>query len=133
MFVEPQQDCEESENPVNVQFAKHVQQVQLVPYEYWEILREVIGAGTDGFVYNPPHVRSTPANRKVTRSRGGKSPRHDPSRSLAEEVEKAVQEEQKKEPEVAESTGEEEKKLILGRGEKKRSSALLRISTCSLG
>ena len=30
-----------------VQFARHVQHV---PYEYWEILRGVIGAGTDGFV-----------------------------------------------------------------------------------
>ena len=37
-----------------VQFAKHVQQVQHVLYEYWEILRGVIAAGTDGFVYNPP-------------------------------------------------------------------------------
>ena len=30
-----------------VQFAKHVQQVQCVPFEFWEILRGVIGAGTD--------------------------------------------------------------------------------------
>ena len=51
-----------------VQFAKHVQQVQRVPFEFWEILRGVIGAGTDGFVYHPPHVRTTPANRKVTRT-----------------------------------------------------------------
>ena len=45
-----------------VQFAKHVQQVQRVPFEFWEILRGVIGAGTDGFVYHPPHVRTAPAN-----------------------------------------------------------------------
>jgi hypothetical protein len=118
-----------------VQFAKHVQQVQHVSYEYWEILRDVIGAGRDGFVYNPPHVRTpTPANRKVTRSRGGKSPKHGPTRSLAETVEKAVQEEGKKQPEVLESTGEEEKKQTMGREEKKRSSTLLRILyTRSLG
>jgi len=110
-----------------VQFTKHVQQVQHVPYEYWEILRGVIGAGADGFVYNPPHVRTTPtpANRKVTRSRGGKSPKHGPTRSLAETVEKAVQEEGKKQPEVLESTGEEEKKTDTGkrRKEKKQYSA----------
>ena len=53
-----------------VQFAKHVQNVQHVPFEFWEILRGVIGAGTDGFVYHPPHVRTTtpaPASRKVIR------------------------------------------------------------------
>ena len=104
-----------------VQFAKHVQQVQRVPFEFWEILRGVIGAGTDGFVYHPPHVRTTPtpANRKVTRTRGahGKSPKHGPTRSLAEEVEKA-QEEQKKEPEVLGSTGEEEKKTDSGKRRK---------------
>ena len=110
-----------------VQFAKHVQQVQHVPYEYWEILRDVIGAGTDGFVYNPPHVRTTPtpANQKVTRSQGGKSPKHGPTRSLAETVQKAVQQEEKKEPEVLERTGEEEKKTDTGkrRKEKKQYSA----------
>ena len=44
---------------------------------------------------------------------------------MAEEVEKAVQEEQKKEPEVAESTGEEDKKTDSGkrRKEKKQYSA----------
>ena len=46
-----------------VQFAKHVQQAQHVLYEYWEILRDVIRAGRDGFVYNPPHVR-TPETEK---------------------------------------------------------------------
>jgi len=39
-----------------VQFAKHVQNVQHVPFEFWEILRGVIGAGTDGFVYRTPHL-----------------------------------------------------------------------------
>ena len=43
---------------------------------------------------------------------------------MAEEVEKAVQEEQKKEPEIAESPGEEEKKTDSGnrRKEKKQYS-----------
>ena len=42
-----------------VAFAKHVQEVQRVRYEYWEILRGVIGVGTDGFVYNPPQGENT--------------------------------------------------------------------------
>ena len=103
-----------------VQFAKHVQQVQHVPYEFWEILRGVIGAGTDGFVYRPPHVRTptpirAPASRRNMRGRGhGKSPKLGLSRSLAEEVEKA-QEQEQKEPPVLETTGDEEKKTEAGK------------------
>ena len=105
-----------------VQFAKHVQNVQHVPFEFWEILRGVIGAGTDGFVYRPPHVRTTtpaPASRKVIRGRGGhgKSPKQGPTRSLAQAVQKA-QEEEQKEPQVLESTGEEEKKTESGKRRK---------------
>ena len=79
----------------------------------------VIGAGTDGFVYNPPHVR-TPANRKVTRSRGGKSPR--PQRSLAESVAKAEEDHKQasgQEP-VAATSGEEEKKTEAGKRRKEK-------------
>ena len=102
-----------------VAFARHVQEVQRVPYEFWEILRGVIGAGTDGFVYNPPQVR-TPANQKVTRTRGGKSPH--PQRSLAESVAKA-EEDQKQasvQQPVAETSGEEEKKTEAGKRRKEK-------------
>ena len=49
-----------------------------VPYKFWEVLRSVIGAGVDGFVYSPPHVRTPIAqrsNRKSTTQQGGKSPK----------------------------------------------------------
>ena len=55
-----------------------MQEVQSVPYEFWEVLRLVIDARVDGFVYNPPHVRTPIAqrsNRKTTSQRGGKSPK----------------------------------------------------------
>ena len=55
-------------------FAHHVQEVQNVPYQFWEIVRGVIGAGVEGFVYHPPHVR-TPARTKSTHRKGGKSPK----------------------------------------------------------
>ena len=103
-----------------VQFARHVQQVHHVPYEYWEILRGVIGAGTDGFVYRPPHVRtptSAPASRRTLRGRGhGKSPKPGLTRSLAEEVEKLQDEEQKEQ--IVETRGEEEKKEDAGNRKK---------------
>ena len=102
-------------------FARHVQVVQRVLYEFWEILRGVIRAGTDGFVYNPPHVR-TPANRKVTHSRGGKSPR--PQRSLAESVAKAEEDHKQasgQEP-VAATSARKRRRQRLGRGGKRRSS-----------
>ena len=90
-FLNPKKTVRKVKILSMVQFAKHVQQVQHVPYEFWEILRDVIGAGRDGFVYNPPHVRKpTPSNRKVTRSRGGKSPKHGPTRSLANTVDQEV-------------------------------------------
>ena len=105
-----------------LQFAKHVQNVQHVPFEFWEILRGVIGAGTDGFVYRPPHVRTTtpaPASRKVIRGRGGhgKSPKQGPTHSLAQAVQQA-QEQEQKEPQVLETTGEEEKKTKSGKRRK---------------
>ena len=34
-------------------FAHHVQEVQNVPYQFWEIVRGVIGAGVEWFVYHP--------------------------------------------------------------------------------
>ena len=37
-------------------FACHVQEVQNVPYHFWEIVRGVIGAGVEGFVYDPSHA-----------------------------------------------------------------------------
>ena len=37
-------------------------------------MRGVIGAGVEGFVYHPPHVR-TPLRMKSTNCRGGKSPK----------------------------------------------------------
>ena len=43
-----------------------------MPYLFWEVLRSVIGAGVDRFVYNPPHVRTPVAqrsNRKTTTDR----------------------------------------------------------------
>ena len=55
-------------------YAQHVLAVQHVPYQYWELVRGVIGAGLDGFVYHPPHVR-TPARTKTMKHRGGKSPK----------------------------------------------------------
>ena len=56
-------------------YAQHLLEVQNVPYHYWELVRGVIGAGIDGFVYHPPHVR-TPARTKSTKQRGsGKSPK----------------------------------------------------------
>ena len=86
-------------------------------------MRGVIGAGTDGFVYNPPHVRSPPTNRKVTRTRSGKTPR--PNRSLAESVEMAEQEEEKKEEPVAQTSGEEEKKTESGKRWKEKKKTVL--------
>ena len=73
-------------------------------------------------MYRPPHVRTTtpaPASRKVIRGRGGhgKSPKQGPTRSLAQAVQKA-QEEEQKEPQVLESTGEEEKKTNSGKRRK---------------
>ena len=58
------------------EYARHLLEVQNVPYQYWELVRGVIGAGIDGFVYHPPpHVR-TPARPKSTNQRGsGKSPK----------------------------------------------------------
>ena len=69
-------------------------------------------------MYKPPHVRSPPSNRKVTRSQGGKSPR--PHRSLAESVAKEVEEEKKQEEPVAQTSGEEEKKTEAGKRRKEK-------------
>ena len=52
--------------------------MQGAPFEFWDLLRGVIGAGVDGFVINPPNVCTPTAadsNRKLTRQRDGKSPR----------------------------------------------------------
>ena len=69
------------------------------------------------FVYNPPHVRTPGANRKVTRTRGGKSPR--PQRSLAESITKAEEELKHQEP-VAQTSGKEEKKTEDGKRRKEK-------------
>ena len=94
-------------------FALHMQEVQSVPYEFWEILRSVIGAGVDGFVYHPALV-STPTraagNRKVTTSRGGKSPRKQPLlRGRVEQDEEVKDQSKQEEPAPAPSSEEEEK------------------------
>ena len=58
-----------------VAFAQHVQEVQRVPYEFWEILRGLFGQETMGLcTTHRIHVRTPGANRKVTRTCGGKSP-----------------------------------------------------------
>ena len=71
-------------------------------------------------VYNPPHARTPAANRKVTSSHGGKSPR--PHRSLAESITKEEEEHKAaavEEP-VAKSSGEEEKKTEDGKRRKQK-------------
>ena len=40
-------------------YAQHVLAVQHVPYQYWELVRGVIGAGLEGFVYHPPPRKDT--------------------------------------------------------------------------
>ena len=93
-------------------YAQHLLEVQNVPYHYWELVRGVIGAGIDGFVYHPPHVR-TPARTKSTNRRGsGKSPKS--AGSLRQQLEgdgaEGAEEEKEVEiqPELPDPTSEEE-------------------------
>ena len=119
MFLEPKQDGKEVEDYVPCSICKACAGGAASAVQILGDFEGVIGAGTDGFVYNPPHVR-TPANRKVTRSRGGKSPR--PQRSLAESIAKAEQDHKQasgQEP-VAATTGEEEKKTEAGKRRKEK-------------
>ena len=93
-------------------YAQHLLEVQNVPYQYWELVRGVIGAGIDGFVYHPPHVR-TPARTKSTKQRGsGKSPKS--AGSLRQQLEgdgaEGAEEEKEVEiqPELPDPTSKEE-------------------------
>ena len=71
----------------------------------------------DGFVHNPPHVRTPGANQKVTRTQGGKIPR--PQHSLTELVAKEA-EEQKQQELVAKTSEEEERKTEAGKRQKEK-------------
>ena len=93
------------------EYARYLLEVQNVPFQYWELVRGVIGAGIDGFVYHPPHVR-TPARTKCTSRRGsGKSPKSAVSLRQQLEVGGEGAEEGKEgpiQPQLPEPTSEEE-------------------------
>jgi hypothetical protein len=82
-------------------YAQHLLEVQNVPYHYWELVRGVIGAGIDGFVYHHPPLVRTPARTKSTnRRRSGKSPKSAGSLRQQLEGDGAVGAEEKKEVEI---------------------------------
>ena len=93
-----------------------------MPYEFWEILRGVTGAGVDGFVYHLALVRSpTPASRKVPRTRGGKSPRTQPSlRDRIVQDQELKKENKEVELEPAPTSEEEEKDTADGKRKKEK-------------
>jgi len=50
-------------------YAQHLLEVQNVPYQYWELVRGVIGAGIDGFVYHPPPCKY-PSTHEINKPKG---------------------------------------------------------------